>query len=316
MKMERTDVAVGLVTCIALVVVAGVVIWLARGGREETYELYTQFADIAGVAPQAPVFLRGYEIGRVRDIQPLFTETGPLFVVRMDVRWQLAGSNTRTTLPRGTTALLRPPPLIGTATIELEIADEPGMPLLEPGDTIIGRAERTLAQQASSLGGGLVFDAGETMAAARDMLVAITAASASAQQLLEATSTGVPDVMARVSGQLEATAALTEELRLQVGTLTPALARTVDSLNALVGDSRMLVGRITESVDVAQPDLAAIIANLERTSLVLEHFTREVAQRPTRLLTGVAVPSADSLRAILPAPPSRTSARRIPPPGG
>lgn len=316
MKMERTDFAVGLVTCIALVVVAGVVIWLARGGRQETYALYTQFADIGGVAPQAPVFLRGYEIGRVGEIQPVFTETGPLFVVRMDVRWQLAGSNTRTTLPRGTTALLRPPPIIGSATIELEIADEPGMPLLEPGDTIVGRAERTLTQQASSLGGGLVFDANETLAAARDMLAALTAASASAQQLLDATSTGVPEVMARVASQLEATAALTDELRLQVATLTPALAGTVDSLNALVADSRTLVGRITESVDDAQPDLHAIVANLERTSLVLEHFTREVARRPTRLLTGIAVPSTDSLRTILPAPPSRDSVRRVPPPGG
>src|SRR5690606_2453211 len=109
------------------------------------------------------------------------------------------------------------------------------------------------------------------------------------------------------------TAALTDELRLQIATMTPALAGTVDSLNALLADSRSLVGRITESVDVAQPDLQAIVANLERTSLVLEHFTREVARRPTRLLTGIAVPSTDSLRAIRTA---TDTVRSVPPPGG
>jgi len=296
MRLERTDLAVGIAACGALIVAVGVIIWLARGGREETYTLYTQFAEISGVAPQSPVFLRGYEIGRVAGIEPVMAATGPLFIVHMDIRWQLAGS-TRATLPQGTTALLKPPPIIGSATIELAVPDEAGLPPLAQGDTIPGIVEPTLPQQASTLGNQVAFEAYETMASAREMMDSLTLATAAAHALLQRTGAGVPQILERIATQLDATAALTNELKGQLGALTPSIAATVDSANALVADSRALVQRLNSTVGETQPDLRAILANLERTSLVLEHFTRQVAQQPTRLLTGVKLPSTDSLRA-------------------
>jgi ABC-type transporter Mla subunit MlaD len=300
MKVERADVVVGATVLGALGLVAAVVVWTAGTYRHDTYPLYAQFTDITGIAEQGGVFLRGYEIGRIREIRPVVAEDGMfVFRVRMDVRWSLAGGEARA-LPVGTTALLKPPPLIGAAYIELRLPDEPARPRLQPGDMIPGFTEPPLTQQAAQLSGGMVFDVTHTLQGAREMMDSLVQATAAAQQLLAASAQALPVLLRGLELQLGAAGELMAELRRDAALLTPGMIAALDSTHLVVADSRALMRELAATIDETRPDLQMILGNLESTTLVLDYFTRTVAERPTRMFTGVRLPSIDSLRRASP----------------
>lgn len=303
MKTERTDILVGLTTIVALAIVVAVSIWLAGARQQDSYTLYAQFDDMTGMTEQGGVFLRGYEIGRIRAIEPVVGADGqPVFRVAMDVRWSLAGGEPRA-LPVGTTAVLRPPPFIGAAYIELVLPEQQVTARLEPGDMIGGITEPPLVQQATQLSGGVVAELNLTLAHARVMMDSLARTTGAAHELMRTSSAAVPAMMTQVAAQLELAGALMAQLERQVGTMAPALLATVDSTQRLLADSRGLVGELTllagEMTLLAgetRPDVQRILANLESTTLVLDHFTRMVAERPTRAMTGIEVPEVETLR--------------------
>jgi ABC-type transporter Mla subunit MlaD len=300
MKMERGDVIVGAVVLGALGLVAAVVIWIAGGSRQETYPLYAQFTDITGIAEQGGVYLRGYEIGRIREIRPIVADDGILvFQVRMDVRWSLAGGEPRA-LPVGTSALLKPPPLIGAAYIELQLPDVPGQPRLEPGASIPGFTEPPLAQRAAQLSGGMVFDVTHTLQGAREVMDSLMQTTATARLLLAASVETLPSLMRAAELQIAAVGDLMAELRTVATVLTPAMLAAIDSTQLVVADSRALIRELAGTLEETRPEVQAILYNVESTTLVLDYFTRTVAERPTRMLTGIRIPSVDSLRRAAP----------------
>jgi ABC-type transporter Mla subunit MlaD len=305
MKMDRADFLVGLALVGAAFIVAAVVVWTAGAARRDSYPLYAQFSDITGVAEKGGVFLRGYEIGRIREIRPVVTEAGALeFRVRMDVRWSLAGGEPRA-LPVGTSAVLRPPLIIGAAYIELRLPEPPGPARLEPGAVIPGFTDAPLAQQTARLSGDVVSEVSQTLLRSRVMMDSLVHATAAAHQLLEVSLRSLPGVTRGVemqlvaAGELMATAAdLMTDLRRDVGLLSPRVLAGVDSTTAMLSQSRTLLQAVSGTFDEAQPAMHAILSNLERTSLTLDYFARTVAERPTRMLTGVRLPSVDSLRVL------------------
>jgi ABC-type transporter Mla subunit MlaD len=295
-KRERADLIVGSTTAGAMAIVVAAVIWTAGTWRHDTYPLFTHFSDITGLAPQAAVYLRGYEIGRIREIQPMVTEDGHVtFRVRMDVRWSLAGDEPRA-LPVGTTALLKPPPVIGSALIELELPDSTGAGRLSPGDVIPGRAELPLTQLASRLSGGVVLEVVETLEAARAMMDTLVLTTIAAREVMEMTGRMLPPTVARLDAQLEEAGAVMTELRRDAALLTPALAAAIDSAHHVLQESRGLIRSMSETIGDNTPLLRSILDNLENTTLVLDHFTRSISERPTRMLTGVRIPPVDTLR--------------------
>jgi ABC-type transporter Mla subunit MlaD len=294
MKTETMDLTVGALTAGALALAVAVLIWLFATARDETYPLRTHFSDIAGLSEQGAVYLRGYEIGRVREIRPVVTPEGLLvFEVWLDVRWSLAGAEAQA-LPAGTTAVLKPAPILGTASVELQLPDQPGTARLRPGDAIHGSAEVPLTEQAARLSGTLVYDVGHTLEAARMLLDTLTRTTATAQRLIAGAEQSLPEIVHRATAQLDVTHALTQELR----ALTPAVLATVDSANLLIRDSRTVIDDAHAVFVASDPQFQLILQNLENTSLVLDYFTRTVAGRPTRLLTGVEIPTVDSLRVL------------------
>lgn len=296
MRTERTDILVGITTIGAVAIVVAVMVWLAGAGQRDSYTLYAQFDDMTGITEQGGVFLRGYEIGRISDIQPVVDASGrPVFRVAMDVRWSLAGGEPRA-LPVGTTAVLKPPPFIGAAYIELVLPEQPVTERLEPGDMIAGVSEPPLVAQATQLSGSVVTELSHTLVEAREMMDSLTSTTAAAHQLMLASSTAVPVMMASIDRQLELAGAMMAELQTHAGTMTPALLAAVDSSQALLGESRALLRELTGVAAEAGPGVARILENLESTTLVLDHFTRMVAEQPTRMMRGIEVPDIGTLR--------------------
>jgi ABC-type transporter Mla subunit MlaD len=299
MRAERADLIAGGVVAGATAIIVMVLIWTAGAWRPDTYPLHALFPDITGVGQHGPVYLRGYEIGRIRDIRPVVMPDGTLvFQVRMDVRWSLAHGAPQA-LPVGTTAVLKPPPVIGAAYIELELPDESGRPRLQPGDTIPGVTEPPLSRQAAQLGGGLAFDMSQTLHAARELMDSLARTTAAAHELIAATNRtlpALPALLAETQQQIDAAGSLLGELQRDAALLTPALLEAVDSTSRFLATTHALVRETAGLVDESGPELRAILRSLLNTTFVLEHFTLMVTQRPARLLTGVRLPLLDSLQ--------------------
>jgi ABC-type transporter Mla subunit MlaD len=90
-----------------------------------------------------------------------------------------------------------------------------------------------------------------------------------------------------LAGDTRLRLATADSLMRDVRTLTPSAKATADSLQALLGDSRRAVVRLTQMADANEPQLTHTLASLDTTSALLQHFMKQVSDRPIRVLTGV-----------------------------
>src|SRR5213075_1747587 len=90
MKWDNTDLRVGLMVIGAFLLGALTFVWVGRQFRRNVAPLYTDVSDVQGIGPESPVFLNGFNIGRVSEVSPHVASTGELlFRVRMDIQWRL-----------------------------------------------------------------------------------------------------------------------------------------------------------------------------------------------------------------------------------
>jgi len=61
---------VGLFALFGLVVFSGLVVWLRGGFGANSYEIIVEFPDVNGITAGSPVTYRGFNIGRVKEINP------------------------------------------------------------------------------------------------------------------------------------------------------------------------------------------------------------------------------------------------------
>jgi ABC-type transporter Mla subunit MlaD len=294
MVRDPGDVAVGIVALGAALAAVAVLFWLGGEARQERIELYTHFADITGVAEGGPVLLRGYEVGRVREVVPTVTPAGEHgFRVRLDIRRQF-GESTEIALPEGTAAFLRPAPVLGLGVIELVLPAQPATRMLDAGETIPGFAERRLVDQAAQLGERFSAEAASTLAGTRGLLDSLTELAGAARRLLVATDTTLAALGPTLQHQLVLTARLTEDVQEGVRQLTPALAAGADSVSLLLGESRALVRDVTTMLHDDGAHVRTLLENLEASSSLLEYLMVEFARRPYRVFTGIRLPPPDT----------------------
>ncbi|MFW6331190.1 MAG: MlaD family protein, partial [Gemmatimonadota bacterium] len=165
MKWESSDLTVGVVVLTASIILLGSFLWLSPAVSGRTYPLYTEFDRIDGVAGQADVILRGYAVGRVGAIEPRLAGGDLRFRVRLDIDSEL-GDGDSLRLPRGTTARLVPPPVIGAGYILLETPAAGGDPI-PPGSTIPGVRTTAMLEQVQGLTTDLSGELLTTMSTAR-----------------------------------------------------------------------------------------------------------------------------------------------------
>ncbi|MDX1675094.1 MAG: MlaD family protein [Longimicrobiales bacterium] len=288
MKWESSDLAVGAVVVAAAVILLGSFLWLSPAVAGGTYPLYTEFDRIDGINDQSNVVLRGYTVGRVGAIEPRVGDGGLRFRVRLDIESELASGDSLL-LPLGTTARLVPPPVIGAGFILLETpATVAG--LLEPGSTIPGTRATAMLEQVQGITEDVSAEVVVTMDLARTLMDSVTAAIGTANRALAETSAAIPTLMRGLEAQLDATAALTADLQQQVDTLGPSTLATIDSVQLLLADSRALVRDLHGTVAVTTPEIRQILARLDTTTVLLNHFVRRVSEKPLRMLSGVDPP--------------------------
>jgi ABC-type transporter Mla subunit MlaD len=298
MKWDNTDLRVGLMVIGAALLGILTFVWVGQQFRRNVAPLYTDVADVQGIGVESPVFLNGFNVGRVSQVRPHVAANGELlFRVRMDILWRL-GDGSPMPLRDGLRARVVPPALdIGRGQIVLEMphaADASTERALKSGEVIpsvlIGGTTNRMQLVVDSVGRDLrvAISSIEHLVKSLDVTVAsATETMRSANTMLAAVNKEVPGIMTSVRSNLASADTLIKSLH----TVTPATVATLDSVRLLLGDSRVAIARATQFFDVNEPQLSSTLANLDQASAVLNNLLREVSRRPIKALTGVRPPA-------------------------
>ena len=293
MKWDNTDLRVGFMVFGALLLAVASFVWIGKRWGRDVAPLYTDVADVQGLGAESPVFMNGFNVGRVTDVQPRVGESGQLsFRVRMDVTWRLEN---RSAMPlfQGLRARVVPPALdIGRGSIVLEPSAKPGA-ALQPGAVIPsvqqGGTTNRMQLVVDSVGRDLRIAIGQIETLVQSLSVTVSTATQTmktANGMLTSVNQDVPGIMSSVKASLASADSLMKSLH----SVTPATVATLDSVRALLGDSRQAITKATSFFDANEPGLASTIANLDQASAVLNNLLKEVSRRPIKALTGVKPP--------------------------
>lgn len=305
MKWERSDLGVGLAVVGAIVVLVGTLLWLSPAVSRDTYPLETEFSQIGGIAEQAPVYLRGYEVGRVASIEPRLGDDGNLvFRLRMNIQASV-GSGDSLLLPVGTIARLVPPPVIGSGFITLDLPPDGGRgDYLEPGAFIPGMRDTPVLDRVQTVSDSLTTELAVTLESARGLMGTLNETAGAAGGMIAGTSREVPLLIGDLRQELALAQQLTADLRTHMATLVPSTVATIDSTQRVLSDTRALIQRLDATIAGQTPAIASILANLDTTTMLLEHVSRQVAYRPLSVLRGWQPPVGemrdDSTATVLP----------------
>jgi ABC-type transporter Mla subunit MlaD len=294
MKWERSDLGVGIAVVGAIVVLVGTLLWLSPAVSRDTYPLETQFTQIGGIAEQNAVYLNGFEVGRIGDISPEVNANGALeFVVRMNIQATL-DSGDSLLLPVGTVARLVPPLAVGAGSIVLQLPPNPGARgYLPPGSRIPGLRDTPVLDRVQASADSLTGELTVTLEIARDLMGTLNETAYAAGGMIAGTSTEIPLLIEELRRELVLAQALTADLRTHMSTVVPATVATIDSTQRLLSDSRALIARLDTTVARQTPAIASILANLDTTTMLLEHVSRQIAYRPLSVLRGWQPPEGE-----------------------
>lgn len=293
MKWDNTDLKVGLLVLGGLLLGVMSFIWVGRIGRQGVAPLYTDVTDVQGVSVESPVFLNGFNVGRVSDIRPRVDEGGQLlFRLRMDILWRL-DDDAPIPLHRGLRARIQPPTLdIGRGSIVLEMPaeDAAARVALLPGEVVpsvkLGGTTNRMQLVVDSVGRDLRLMIAKVEKSLDVTVAAATGAIRSANTVLASVNRDLPGIMGGVRSNLASADSLIRGLQ----SVTPVTVATLDSVRALLGDSRLAIVRATEFMNANEPQIASTLANLDQASAVLSNLLKEVSRRPIKAITGVKPP--------------------------
>lgn len=300
MRWERFDLAVGLLVLVSVVLLGYAIAWsVGQGGKGSAYPIEVVFDDATGVMPQSVVELQGYRVGSVQAVYPERGEAGRMrFRARLNLDPELSGG-VPLRLPAGTRAELMYRGLpIGAGIVALYIPDEPGE-VLPAGATIPGRHAPTALDLMNTATEQLTGELQLTLATSRGLMETLTSTTANADVTMQGMRRDLVPVMDGLQRQLTVTEALTRDAQSQLAIMAPAATAGMDSATVLLGGVTRLIDRIDLMLADNQPRLATIVANLDTTTLLVEHLTREFTRRPLRVFFSGAgglpqLPAADS----------------------
>ena len=255
MKYRATEVIVGLVTLLALVVLIAVTVNLKRSTIfSRKYPLDAYFGDVKRLEEGAPVYVHGVVRGDVRQIEATGDKEHPVRVVMM--------LTTGTLLHQGAQARIVSAGLVGETEINIEDTS-PTAPVLLPGDAIYGvpfMDINDLLAQAPSV----VSDLQDSITAITDILTdeknrqAVTSILESASsitvkinQALGATSADITEAIRNIRGVTEQLSQLVARADSILTTFGLDLSSAGTGLNAMIGDFRSSAGLLVSRLDSA-----------------------------------------------------------------
>lgn len=241
---RRDEVFVGIFTSAALAVIILGALWLARGGLDAGYPLYSRFPWGAGLKQGQPVWLAGVTVGFVDHI-----ELDPKGTVIATYRIQ-----DRYTVPKGTTATVVPNGFFGDQAIALTpggvstatFAEGDTVPIGKPtaglalltarADTISTGVNTILSSAKEHLvDSGGMRDMRATLSAANALVVQLAQIAALQSRELQATIQTVRTRAAAIdSAQVDSTVRSLRVASANMATVTGELKGTSDRLNAIL----------------------------------------------------------------------------------
>jgi len=288
MKIERGDVSVGLTLLAALVVVVGGWLWVSRR-NDDYFALFTEFDVVEGLTEQTPVRLQGFAVGRVQSIAPVSVDSGAVaFRVELRVERAYLGEG-GLRIPEGTVARVAYPPVVGPPFIILEPPPEGGR-ALDDGAAIPGLRTEPFLDQIQVLTGQLSYTVNETLLRTMQLMDSVQGTLGRLDRTLATTSSAIPELLENLNASMTSAQSLMAQVGAQIDTTAPMARASLDSANALLGDSRRLMTDVQGLLSTSQPRAENILASLDSLTYLLNHFMRQVSERPTRLLTGVKPP--------------------------
>lgn len=248
MESRAHYIVAGLFTLLLGIGVVLAALWFSRESYDHvTYVLESKYA-VTGLNPQAPVKLRGVQIGKVNSID-FDSEDASAILVTIAVK---GGSR----ITRGTTAQLGAQGITGTSYVNLE--DDGKKPEFLPPDT--AKANRIPVKRS-------LFD--EFAMSGQEILFEINAMAKRAQDLLSE-----PNQKQLVS-MLNSVQSASERM----SKLAQALEPGASSIPALAGDARKLLAGADNTVR----DLAPVLQDARTALASIDKLAREYTQRADAL---------------------------------
>lgn len=266
------------------------------GFLEGRYRLYVLAESAEGITPDTRVFLQGLQVGRVQQVNPRFDSAANRldFVVRLSMITKFPdGSPLR--LPVGTRAVItQPTSFVGGQVIALQRPAGAIAGFLEPGDTIGSRRTESAMTMLNDVATRLADDISATLEQTGALLARATRAVDASASLVRATGPELEAALAQLVTSLRRADSL-------VQAMAPRADAVSDSLLVTLADTRVVLARLDTLTRTAQGiaeenrgTIMETLERLQRSAVILEHFSDRISRRPLRLLTGVTPPPADS----------------------
>ena len=126
----------------------------------------------------------------------------------------------------------------------------------------------------------------ETLVAVRALTDSLTRTAHYTNRLTTSVDTMLPRLVVSLHERLATADTLMRELR----AVAPTAVASMDSAQAMIADSRRLMADVDRTLAARDPQMGRVLANLDTTTALLNHFVREVTRRPGRLVSGVTPP--------------------------
>lgn len=285
----------GFFVLVILGVIAGVLI-VTSGLLEARQDLFMRAASAQDLTSDTRVLLQGLEIGRVRQVNATMdSSSGRLaFVARLTIMERFP-DGAAVTIPRGTRAVIEQVNPIAAPVVQLLVPGEGGrLGYLEPGDTIGSERRAGAVDALGRIASDLSEELRSTLDETRATLLRTRRAATETERLLVASTPRVSDVLERIAANLTRTEAMLADVGPRMGPLQ-------DSLMAVLAETRQVLRRVDQLATSAhsvvgdnQTAIRETVQHLHNSAVLLEHFATQISRRPTRLLTGVRPPPADT----------------------
>lgn len=207
---------------------------------------FAKFDNIAGLSASSPIFVNGFQVGTVKDIQ--FDYTGGSVLVRF-------GTDKQLVIPQGTTAGIESD-MMGNVKMHLTLGTNTAQPI-QPGDTIQGYVN-----------GGLTDKVAEIVPAIEGMVPKLDSIMASLNMLLA--DPALAHSLHNIEGITDNLNTSTRELNTLMGTLNRNVPTMMAKANGVLDNTQRL------TANLAAVDVASTMAKVDETLANVADFTAKL----------------------------------------
>ena len=248
-----------------------------------------QYENISGLTEQAPVLIKGYQVGLVESIQYDFTKS-PSFTVAVSIAKEIQ-------LPQGTKMALVANGLLGGMAIELQLPETSGALAYQRGDTlpsvvvpglfesleqgilakldsVLGEANTLVASLNNSMEEGSLY---QTLQNVEQITADLKVSGADLRQL---THKQLPTIIAKVDTTITGFAALATDVReADIVGLVDSVQSVIAGVNGAINSNEGTLGLLLNDKTLYD-NLNVALEDLDRAVLNVDSIMMSIKARP------------------------------------